>query len=1209
MTANGSLVLINPNGIVFSKGSQVDVHSLIATPSDISNANFMAGRMKFDKPPSNPAATVVNKGTITVAQRGLAALVAPGVENAGLIEAKLAKVTVAGAETFAIDLYGDGLISFDVSSLVTTTPIGPGGKPLAALVSNSGRINAPGGTVLLTADAVAGIVENIVDVPGTIMARTVGDVPGSVMIDAGPTGTANLAGKISVSGLRQGQVGGSATITGNAVNLASTARIKARGDAAGGIVRIGGGPHGQDPILRNAQRTSVATGAVIDASATGVGDGGQVTVWSDQGTEFGGTIKARGGPRGGNGGRIETSGKLDLSVLPSAQVDAAAPMGKAGNWLLDPGNLTVANSNSNITPANGSGATVTPGPPVPDNATVDAAVVSGTLNGGTNVTLSTVGAPGTLNGDITVNAISSPPTLSSISWSTAAQLTLNAAGNISILSRISGTNGALALLAGGTISQTAAGTITVANLDVRTQNDAGSAITLTNPANAVSGDVTLSALNGAGTAPAPGPISFVDSTGFTVAAQPGNGLNGQEIGINTSGTISLQGGSTIQINGAVGNPAAGSVSVTADTNDILVNGAITSGNSVFLNATGGAITQTAGIITAGSLGVNAAGSVSLPGPNAVGTLTGSVSSPSGKFLFRDDRQDLVIGFGDGTGVFTNGGPLTVGTTGTSATGFNLSIEGGSVVSSSGGPITLRAGGHGGTFTNNGIVDSTAGSPPATPGVAGNILILADSMMLGTGTIGAATLGAAGTVVLGPATLTNSIALGTPAQGGSLNLLQSDLDSISAGMLQVGYRNVDGTPSLTGNINILSGITINTTQVPNLLLVTSGSVFENFGATISALPSTSPPSTPPPLSLGVVAGGPVALSGANRVATLAGYVDGVAKDFVYRNDGAPLTTGTLPAPTIGVAFDATGIPSSANMTGPASNPLSGITTNGGALTVATTGGPGGVVNLTVGPSVSVASGGGAITLMAGGAGGTFVNDGSIDSTTTSLTAAGNIAIVADAVTLAPGIINAATTGASGTVVVGPFTAADGISLGMTGSPGIMGLPPADLASISAGVLQVGYRNVDGTPSLTGNIDIVAPITVDTTKLAGLLLVTGGSVTEAPGAFINSMAGGPPLALGIVAGGPVSLGEANQVGDLAGLVDGTPSNSFLYRNDGAGLTVGTLSSSDGRRGFRLHDWNRLLRQHGRTGDEPAVRRDSRGRRHCAENDHRGRIDPRP
>ena len=203
LNANGSLVLINPNGIVFSKGSQVDVHSLIATPSDISNANFMAGRMKFDRPPSNPGATVVNQGTITVAQNGLAALVAPGVENAGLIQAKLAKVMLAGAETFAIDFYGDGLISFDVGSQVKAVPIGPDGKPMKSLVSNSGRIDAPGGTVLLTADAMAGIVENVVDVPGTIMAGTVGQTSGSVTIDAGPTGTANLSGKIDVSGQKR----------------------------------------------------------------------------------------------------------------------------------------------------------------------------------------------------------------------------------------------------------------------------------------------------------------------------------------------------------------------------------------------------------------------------------------------------------------------------------------------------------------------------------------------------------------------------------------------------------------------------------------------------------------------------------------------------------------------------------------------------------------------------------------------------------------------------------------------------------------------------------------------------------------------------------------------------------------------------------------------------------------------------------------------
>ena len=70
---------------------------------------------------------------------------------------------------------------------------------------------------------------------------------------------------------------------------------------------------------------------------------------------------------------------------------------------------------------------------------------------------------------------------------------------------------------------------------------------LTNPQNIVGGNVTLSALNTAGNAPASGAIDFVDGTGFTVAAPPGNGLNGQEIGVNATSDINLvtvNGGST-----------------------------------------------------------------------------------------------------------------------------------------------------------------------------------------------------------------------------------------------------------------------------------------------------------------------------------------------------------------------------------------------------------------------------------------------------------------------------------------------------------------------------------------------------------------------------------------------------------------------------------------------------------------------------------------
>src|ERR1700722_5037164 len=45
LTANGTVILVNPDGILFGPGSRVDVGGLVATTANISNADFMAGRM------------------------------------------------------------------------------------------------------------------------------------------------------------------------------------------------------------------------------------------------------------------------------------------------------------------------------------------------------------------------------------------------------------------------------------------------------------------------------------------------------------------------------------------------------------------------------------------------------------------------------------------------------------------------------------------------------------------------------------------------------------------------------------------------------------------------------------------------------------------------------------------------------------------------------------------------------------------------------------------------------------------------------------------------------------------------------------------------------------------------------------------------------------------------------------------------------------
>ena len=158
LNANGQLILINPSGIAFTRGSQVNVNSLIATPTDISTANFMAGNMKFDIPSTDPRARIVNDGTITVAQKGLAALVGPGVANNGVINATLGTALLGGAKTYTLDFYGDGLIKFAINSPVDYVPLDGNGQPMTSLVSNAGLINAPGGTVQLTAAAASGLI-------------------------------------------------------------------------------------------------------------------------------------------------------------------------------------------------------------------------------------------------------------------------------------------------------------------------------------------------------------------------------------------------------------------------------------------------------------------------------------------------------------------------------------------------------------------------------------------------------------------------------------------------------------------------------------------------------------------------------------------------------------------------------------------------------------------------------------------------------------------------------------------------------------------------------------------------------------------------------------------------------------------------------------------------------------------------------------------
>ncbi len=346
LSATGRLILVNPNGIVFSQGAQVDVNSLIATTSNIADDRFRNGDWRFDRPSPNPTAAVSNAGTITVAETGLAALVAPAVANSGVINARLGKVVLAGTEAFKIDLYGDGLMSFQLAEPAGTgsATSKPSSDPKKRSASNSGTINADGGVVQITAADASGIVDGVVNMSGVVSARTVRSQGGKVVFGSGGETLVSVGGTVDVSAAEAGAKGGEAVVQGQRVQLTSSARIDASGTAGGGRVEVGGGVQGRG-ITRNAKRTAVEKGAVIKADARGSGKGGTVAVWSDEATGFAGSISARGGAAGGDGGFVEVSGKQRL--LFHGTVDTSAPKGLSGTLLLDPQDITVSSTGTN----------------------------------------------------------------------------------------------------------------------------------------------------------------------------------------------------------------------------------------------------------------------------------------------------------------------------------------------------------------------------------------------------------------------------------------------------------------------------------------------------------------------------------------------------------------------------------------------------------------------------------------------------------------------------------------------------------------------------------------------------------------------------------------------------------------------------------------------------------------------------------------------
>ncbi|MCX2782037.1 filamentous hemagglutinin N-terminal domain-containing protein [Microbulbifer thermotolerans] len=343
--ANGHVILANPRGVLFTETATVNVGAITAAGLDINPQEFMNGNFAFEGEDGS-AGVVVNRGLINAAS---AVLVGKQVTNAasGLISAEM--VSLAAADEAVLTFDADGLIGVKVTKEVMENQMG-----LDSAVLNEGAIE--GTTVLMEASVSGDLFTAAVNNEGTVQARGIDTSGGKIRLFGSGSGVVN-SGTLDASGTQGGEVtiegdsathsgqiavsgnageGGLAQVLGDEVTVSGD--IDARGTASGGEVLIGGDYRGENDAVRNATTTVVTAEADINASGIDNGDGGKVIVWADDTTQFGGTIRAESGEFGGDGGFVETSGKVNLHLDEDTMFVSTLSLagGETGEWLLDP---------------------------------------------------------------------------------------------------------------------------------------------------------------------------------------------------------------------------------------------------------------------------------------------------------------------------------------------------------------------------------------------------------------------------------------------------------------------------------------------------------------------------------------------------------------------------------------------------------------------------------------------------------------------------------------------------------------------------------------------------------------------------------------------------------------------------------------------------------------------------------------------------------
>ncbi|BCD97831.1 filamentous hemagglutinin N-terminal domain-containing protein [Marinagarivorans cellulosilyticus] len=316
INANGHVYLINPNGVLFGEGAQVNVTGLVATTLDIDNQDFMQQREHFS---GEQAGSVDNQGNINARDRVV--LMAPEVLNSGDIQVPAGEIMLRSGNSVLLHTAGSEI------------PILVEDPQLDGHVSNVGSLSANRVALVLDGQQGRDVYDSAINNHGLVRAVSVAGEGGSIELLAGSSDVVNT-GRLDASAT-DGQ-GGAVNI--EAHRYAQTGELNASGAniGDGGAVNI----HAADTIVFHADSESR-----VDGGAEG--NGGEMIAYADNATWYreGSQISARGGDVLGDGGFVEVSGRNVVAV--ESPVDIGATNGKGGLWYIDPTDITVTDATGN----------------------------------------------------------------------------------------------------------------------------------------------------------------------------------------------------------------------------------------------------------------------------------------------------------------------------------------------------------------------------------------------------------------------------------------------------------------------------------------------------------------------------------------------------------------------------------------------------------------------------------------------------------------------------------------------------------------------------------------------------------------------------------------------------------------------------------------------------------------------------------------------